>query len=265
MSANESADKTICEGIDVAEAIVDAANKMEMPRGHVHWELDKSWFRTASGSPIARDTVRVAAWSCSEQEIASYDAAKNCVVTSLNVNEVEGRLALEVGDDGTVHVEVTEVDSKQLNGKTLQDVSQFLTDALGGTLAEDAFTVEVRGTRPAYSEDRDRGRGRDRDRGRGRDRDRGGDRGRGRDRDRGRDRRGGDGNGRTSSSDESALRRMAEKIAARVLDSGEPEQVRRELNSFERRVIHVTIEDMDGVKSRSVEEDGGKILEVYAD
>ncbi|MFT4974508.1 MAG: putative RNA-binding protein Jag [Myxococcota bacterium] len=111
-------------------------------------------------------------------------------------------------------------------------------------------------------DDRGGGRGRD-DRGGGRGRD---DRGGGRGRDdrgggRGRDDRGG-GSRRRTSEDVDALRRLAEKLGRRVQESGEAIVVRQELNSFERRIIHVTIGDMKGLETQSVLQDDIKRVKI---
>lgn len=56
---------------------------------------------------------------------------------------------------------------------------------------------------------------------------------------------------------------MARKIAERVATSGESEVVRKELNSFDRRVIHVTVAEIDGVGTRSIGEGNHKQIEIY--
>ena len=94
-------------------------------------------------------------------------------------------------------------------------------------------------------------------RGRGRDRDRNDRRGRGRDRDRN------DRSSRTSEKDEESLQRMARKIAERVLETGEAEQVRRTLNSYNRRIVHMVVKDIDGVGSRSLGDGQEKTIELY--
>lgn len=86
--------------------------------------------------------------------------------------------------------------------------------------------------------------GRDRDDRRER-RDRDDRRGRGRDRDRD---RGGD---RRSERDLDRLKSLAKRLAQEAIDTGETVTIRKELNSFERRTVHVTLADFDGVKTKS--------------
>lgn len=52
------------------------------------------------------------------------------------------------------------------------------------------------------------------------------------------------------------------KIASRVLESGCSEQVKRELNSYDRRIVHSAIAEIDGVTTRSIGEGSMKTLEV---
>jgi predicted RNA-binding protein Jag len=56
---------------------------------------------------------------------------------------------------------------------------------------------------------------------------------------------------------------MARKMAERVLDTGEAEQVRRTLNSYNRRIVHMTIKEIEGVGSRSLGEGNDKTIELF--
>ena len=56
---------------------------------------------------------------------------------------------------------------------------------------------------------------------------------------------------------------MAEKIAARVRETGEPELIRKELNAFDRRIVHVAVSELDGVGTRSIGEGNLKQIEIY--
>ena len=130
-------------------------------------------------------------------------------------------------------------------GSTLQGVSDLLAETMGERFPGIIFHISVADKR-SDNDDRGRGRGRDRD-------DRG--RGRGRDRD--------DRGSRTSEKDEAALKRMAQKIAERVLESGESEEIRRTLNSYNRRIVHMTVKEIEGVGSRSLGEGQDKTIELF--
>ncbi len=97
-----------------------------------------------------------------------------------------------------------------------------------------SFDINVEGGR-----DRDDRRER-RDRDDRRDRDRGS---RDRDRDGGRERR--------SERDIDRLKTLAKRLAQEAIDTGETVAIRKELNSFERRMVHMTLSDFPGVKTKS--------------
>jgi predicted RNA-binding protein Jag len=108
----------------------------------------------------------------------------------------------------------------------------------------------------------DRGRGRN-DRGRGRN-----DRGRD---DRGRDDRGRDdrGRGRNDRDDDrrgrvapETLKALARRAAEKAIESGKVITITKELNSYDRRLVHMTIADIEGIQSRSEEKDGMKFVQV---
>jgi len=82
------------------------------------------------------------------------------------------------------------------------------------------------------------------------------DRGRGRDRHsndrRSNDRRSNDrGSSRTDKRDEDRLKSLAKKLAHKVLKSGEAVVIEKELNGFQRRLVHVTVQNIDGVGTES--------------
>lgn len=47
------------------------------------------------------------------------------------------------------------------------------------------------------------------------------------------------------------LRRLARRLAEEAIENGEVVRIRKELNSYERRVVHLVIAEMDGVSSES--------------
>ena len=113
---------------------------------------------------------------------------------------------------------------------------------------------------------RDRGdRPRGRDRG-PRDGDRGGDRPRGDRGDRGGDRgdRGGDRGGDRDKGryPEAKLQELARRAAEKAIETGRTITIKLDLNSYDRRIVHLAIADIDGVASRSEEKDGQKFVQV---
>lgn len=258
------------EGADIAAAVVTAASELGVPKNGVQWALDKSWFKE-NGRVVPRDTVRILAWARNMEELeAAIDAQKwlDGLLQRMDFesHSVEG----DVGSDNAVILKVTVDAPSRLvgrRGKTLKAIRHLLMQSVGADYPDRDFRLEVPDNRDDRDDrrdtrdrdDRGRGRGRDRDdRGRGRDRD---DRGRGRGRDdrgRGRDRD-------RDARDTKRLERMAEKIAERVRETGESEVIRKELNGFDRRIVHITIAEMNGVNTRSIGDGNLKQIEIYAE
>ncbi len=272
------------EGADLRSAVAIAANELGVPNTGVQWSIDKSWFRNEAGGMIPRDTVRIIAWARNLEELEAAVDAEKWMKGLLDRMDFENTVSGEINGDGVVVLRVQVDKPSRLvgrHGKTLGAIRHLLLQCVGADFPERDFRIEVpdnreredRGRDDRGRDDRgrdDRGRddrGRD-DRGaRGRDRDRDGDRrGRGRDRDRDRGDRGDRGDRRrTNEKDAARLRRMAMKIAERVAETGEAEVIRKELNGFDRRIVHLAISEMSGVNTRSIGDGNLKQIEIFAD
>jgi len=294
MNANppEGIETINAEGADIAAAVGTAASELGVSKNGVQWSLDKSWFKDENGRVVPRDTVRIFAWARNPEEMEAANDAQNWLEGLLNRMDFEkSSVEGDVGANNTVILKVTVDAPSRLvgrRGKTLKAIRHLLMQSVGADYPNREFRLEVpdnrddrddRGGRDRDDRGRDRddrGRGRDRDdRGRGRDRDDRGrgrdrdDRGRGRDRDdrgRGRDRddRGGRDRDRDAR-DTKRLERMAQKIADRVRETGEAEVIRKELNGFDRRIVHITVAEIDGVNTRSIGDGNLKQIEIYAE
>jgi predicted RNA-binding protein Jag len=278
----EGVETTSAEGEFVSSALALAAQELGVESDQLHWQLDKSHFRSEQGLVVAQDTVRIVAWKRDEKELESCNAGKAWLQEVLKGMGLTGSIKAKMQSAEKVILSVDVDQAARLIGRggdTLKGVSELLDATMADAFPGIVFHISVADKREDRGDDRRGGRdrddrgGRDRDRGRGRDRDdRGGrdrdrdrdDRGgRDRDRDRGRDRDRDDRGGRTSERDEVALQSMARKMAERVLETGEAEQVRRTLNSYNRRIVHMTIKEVEGVGSRSLGEGNDKTIELY--
>lgn len=113
----------------------------------------------------------------------------------------------------------------------------------------------------------------DDDRSGGRDRDRGEDRGRGRsdrsDRSDRSERRGGRGRGRggddapSGGVPEDKLRALARRAAEKAIETGKTITINLPLNSYDRRLVHVEVSEIDGVGTRSVDKDDKRVVQVF--
>ena len=276
----------IAEGRNLRAAVEAAAEQLGVPVAQVAHKLDMAHFRNASGAGVGVDTVRIFAWAKDPQDLAPVLAAEDWMKALLASMDRTGTVRAELrGTTVVVHVDAGEAGRHLVGrgGTTLGAIQHLLEGAVAEKFPNHTFRIDV--ARPA--DDGERGgddRGERSDRGdRGGDRgDRGGDRG-----DRGGDRggygasrgdrgpRGGDRGGdrrprrdddrpRRSDADVDDLKRLARKLAEKVLSTGEPEVIRRELNSYDRRIVHVEIAEMAGVGSRSVGEGHDRRIEIYA-
>ena len=262
------------EGELLTAAIQDAAKKLGVAPESVHHVLDRSWFRSATGSVIPRDTVRIIAWAQDPVEQEALDDARAWLQTVLQGMDVQAKVVGRITDGNHVHLMVDAEQAGRIIGKqgvTLKAIRHLLMQSVGADHQEHEFFIDVADRRPREDEGRGEERRESRGDDRGRD-DRGprrDDRGPRRD-DRGprRDDRGprGRGEGRgegRGDAEQAALRQLAQKLANKVLSSGNPEVIRRELNSFDRRLVHVTISEMEGVATRSIGEGSHKQVEIY--
>ncbi len=275
----EGTETVLAEGEDVRGALTKAASEFGIEDlNALGWELDKSWYRTEDGRVIARDSVRMVVWKRDVEEDVEEAVEEAEVVgdtkkwldTLLSGMEVEAKVRVQLRD-GRVRIGIDSEEGARLvgrRGRTLQAIEHLLLQSVGADHPEHSFSLDVADNR-RRDDDRgdrrdrdDRGDRRDRDdrgRGRGRDRD---DRGRGRDRDdrggRG-DRRG----GRDDERNQRKLRQMTEKIGKRVLETGKSEVIRKELNSFDRRVVHVAASELEGIGTRSIGDGNLKQIEIY--
>jgi predicted RNA-binding protein Jag len=272
------------EGRSLRAAVEAAAATLGVPYAQVEHKLDMAHFRSAQGAGIGADTVRIFAWAKDPKDLAPVVAAEDWMKGLLGAMDLTGQVRAERRGEGVVvHVDVGEAGRHLVGrgGGTLRAVQYLLEVIVGGKFPDTGFRIDV-ARADDREERRDEGGERDRRDDRGGDRgDRGGDRGERRD-DRGGDRReargrpegrGGDrdrrGRGgddrppRRSEADIEDLKRLARKVAERVQSTGEAELIRRELNSFERRMVHTEIATMAGVGSRSVGEGHDRRIEIY--
>lgn len=169
----------------------------------------------------------------------------------LELMGVEGQV-VGTGNDQRVHLAIQAERAGRIVGKrgaTLGAIRHLLSLALERRFGGLTVDVDVDGDRerrrstPDSKPRRERS-GRDRD-----DRDRDRDRGRGR----GRGGRSGGGGRPKGKYDEDKLRALARRAAEKALETGKTFTINLQLNSYDRRVVHLEISEIDGVDSHSEE------------
>jgi predicted RNA-binding protein Jag len=263
----------VAEGRTLLAAREVAAGQLGVPVNAVEHKLDLAHFKASGSSGAA--TVKIFAWAKDMASLAPALAAEAWVRGLLGAMGREATVRADMkGGAAVVFVDAGE-GARHLVGRqgtTLRAIQHLLERNVGFQFADAQFRLDIArrddGGDRAPRDDRGPREGRD-DRGPRRfDRDDRGprrdDRGPRRD-DRGprRDDRGPRRDDRPRRQDADALRALARKLGEKVLETGEPEVIRRELNSFDRRLVHLEIQEMSGVASRSVGEGAERRVEIY--
>ena len=237
------------EGRSVAACVTAAAEHFGVPREAIVWKLDTSHFRTPEGRVRAMDTVKVFAKTRELPSSEGVDAAVAWVTQLLELMSIEGTVKGSASSDKKGEVTIDSASARHLVGRrgaTLRSIRRLMDAALSAEYSDWNIDLNVEGGRRRDDRDDRRGRDRDRDDRRGRDRD--DRRGRGRDRDRG------DRGDRRSDRDIDRLKSLARRLASKAVKSGETITMRKEMNSYERRVVHLELADFAGVETESTGE-----------
>jgi predicted RNA-binding protein Jag len=263
----------VTEARTLRGAIEAAAQALGVPASLVEHRIDTAHFRSSTGQGVGMDTVKIFAWARDASTMAPVLAAETWMKTTLEAMGRSGSVRADRrGDAVVIFVDVGE-EGRHLvgrGGSALRALQHLLEGALAGEFPGQVFRIDVARAEGEGERREERGEHGDREERRG-DRGDRGDRGeRSRDRgdrgDRSRDRgdRGGDRGGRGERrQDEGELKKLARKLALKVAETGNPEVIRRELNGFERRIVHVEVQEIAGVKTRSIGEGSLKKVEIY--
>ena len=246
------------EGRTLGEALRAAADALGVDVSRVEHKLDLAHFRNAFGAATGQDTVKIVAWAGQAVDNSGGEAARAWLSELVTHMGLEAKVATRLRSERNADLRIDSESARFLVGKqgrTLNAIRHLLAESVGRAHPGWSFHLDVvggqdRDERPPRRDDERGGRDderpprRDDERG-GRDRD---DRGRGRDR---------------SEGDVEALKRLGHKVAENVLRTGEPETIRRRLNSYERRIVHLAVKDIPGVGSHSIEQDDDKLIEIF--
>ena len=179
--------------------------------------------------------------------------------TLLGFMDVTGTVT-GIGNDERVRVTIEADKAGRIIGKrgsTLRAIRQVLGTALNVKFGDLIIDVDVADNRPEGERRERNDRRDDRRRGDRGDRNDRNDRG---DRDdrRGRGRRDSEASGHPPAKLEALAKRAAEK----AIEAQKTITINLELNSYDRRIVHMAVAEIDGVDSRSEERDGKKFIQV---
>ena len=238
------------EGNTVGEAVRKAAEQLGIPVEQVDHKLDLSHFRNEHGRSIPVDTVKVICWAADPADKEGAIAAKAWIEGLVEKMGFTAKVTTRNVKDRKATIAVDSESARFLvgrGGSTLASISKMLNEAMAGDYSDWTFEIDVQGGRREERGDR-RDRNDRRDRGDRRNR---------------RDRR--DRDEQCSERDVKELKRLARRIAEAVVAGGNDEVIRKPLNSFERRIVHMEIAEIDGVDTATVEQDGERKIRIFAD
>ena len=261
--------KTIStEGETLKSALLLASEQLGVAFEQVRYSFDKEHFRNSLGRSKAVATIKIQAWIATEEEIKEEEKKKeekNSLKTQSAVQQkihpVAEKAKLWLSGlmeymSIPVSIEYTVKDDEHIilllnsekggrivgrKGSSLQQFKHLLNEVMNNDeLCSDKtwnFSIDV--LKDEASKDRS-----DRDRRKRRD-------------DSSRRKRLGD-------QDISKIKRLAKKLAGQVLDQKQSVVIGKVFNNFERRIIHQTITEIDGVDTESFDDDGvRKIRLIY--
>jgi predicted RNA-binding protein Jag len=274
----------VTEGRSLRAAIDAASELLGVPAAQVEHKIDIKHFRSAIGAGVGADTVKIYAWAKEQIIVPGLAEGESWMKGLLQAMKIEGKVQASASKEGvSIQLDVGEA-ARHLVGKrgtTLRAIQHLLGLAMENQHPRIQFQLDVSGgdreehrrfdsprhdsprhDSPRYESARNEGSRHDSSRYEGpRHEHREGREDRRRDfrDDR---RRSGDRPRRDRGGEEEELKKLARKLAQRVLATGEPEVIRRELNSYDRRVVHLEIAMIQGVASRSVGEGHERRLEI---
>ena len=225
----------------VLEALEQIATDLGLEVAELDYHIGSEQFLNENGQKIGRKDVEVTAWK--KEFKPGIQEMQAWLTTTIEVLGLEA--AVSVRENGnTLHFTIKSEEGGRIighRGSTLKSIEKLMNEYSSKEGYEWAYALHVDG-----GEKRERRRDRDDSRGRDRDRKRG-------------DRR-------DNKRDDEGLKRLAKKLASRVLDNGEPLIIEKELNGYQRRIVHMTIKEFNGVNSESFDDNGDrKIRLVKAD
>ncbi len=255
------------EGPTLSEALQNALTQLGVAStDEVTWDYVREHFKEGAWTVLVDASLKSAEdIAAARAELASTESAAEWMRQTLVLFGCDDAV---VGTSKNQHrfvVDISsEADSSLLigkEGKNLEALQVLLRAAMAKSGGNAEVFVDVDGYRArgggggGGGRDDRGGRGRDDRGGRGRD-DRGGRGGRGHGRD---DRRG---RPEKDPARDARIEENAREVGQQVAESGEAVRLGA-MNSYERRLAHQAVKDIDGVDSRSVNAGDDKVVEIF--
>ena len=191
-------------------------------------------FFTETGAPCGVDILELVAWQKEKIDTTEVEKVSEWLSTLLSLMGIEAVVSFSVQRKGQAELRITSEQGGRIvgrKGSTLRAIRELLNRFASEIPFE--FSIEVDGgerSRDKYKAERS-------------------------------DKR----SSRTSKRDQEKLKNLAVKLGKKVLNSDEELIINRELSSFERRIVHLTIQEMDGLKTESFMDGEIKRIKILPD
>ena len=212
-------------GTSVAEALTKIASELETNISDLDFEVTREQFFTQDGQQVGLSEIEVLGWILTKTE--GVEEMEGWLSKTLDLMGFNAKVSSS--DRNGIRFLIDSEEGGRIIGRkgaTLKSIEKMLTDVARAKGFDWTFSIQVQGGE--RKEGRDSRERRDNRERRGRDRDR-----------------------RSSRRDEEKLKNLAKKLAQRVIKDNAEIIIEKELNGFQRRVVHLTIKDIEGVKSES--------------
>ncbi len=233
------------EGHSLEEALSIGARRLELNPGEVEYRLDLDHFRNDMGRSVGMDTVKIWVWPKNREVIAAAGDATSFIEELLNHMGFSAKVDIQTREqEKRAKIRINTEYAARIVGKrgaTLDAVKELLLAHMKSEHHDWDFILEVPDRRERRRDGPERA---EEPRRNARPSERHA---------RGRKRSSERSNSREPRVNEDRVVRMVRKVARRVISKGEPELIRKELNSFARRIVHVTIaNEFDDLTTESI-------------
>jgi predicted RNA-binding protein Jag len=225
-------EKRTAVGETVIEALEKISNDLNIPVGELDFAVDSEQFISDKGHRIGLREFEISGWKKVVKE--GVQEMRNWLLRTFEVLDIVATVSVRE-NNGVLHCYIESEQGGQIigrRGSTLRSIEKLMIEASTKSGYDWTFSLHVEGGEDKR-ERRDRRDNRDNRNDRNR-RDRS-DRG---------------------NRDDEGLKRLAKKLASKVLGSSEALIIEKDLNGYQRRIVHMVIKDFSGVDSESFDAEG---------
>ena len=226
-------EKIAAEAPTLFGALEIAAKELGVDSKTLEYSFDIEHFRTGGNRNKPVDTVRILAWEKDPADFLGAEGALKWMDELLALLSIRAKTQYKLQAKRKAEIQIDSEKGGLLVGRkgvTLKAIQVVFNAAMQKSFPDWEYRIEILGGKKEDTRER-RGR-RDDKRGK-----------------------------KVKNTD--ALEKKAKMLANKVKDSSEPLVIKQILNSFERRVVHQVVNEIEGVKTESFMDKGVKRLRIF--